>query len=121
MGTRGDRSDEGGHLVDDEVLAEEAMAYIIRNKGVFAADSWTGSSVANGTRTIEEINRWDASSTDKPSWVPEDVKALKGYKGAVKDPDNVVFFVGPPGAAHGAASNTWWGIKGGQVAAGLQA
>ena len=87
---------------ENEILAEEAMTYIIRNKGVFAADSWTGSSVANGTRTIEEINRWDQTSEDKPSWIPEDVKGLKGYKGDVQDPDNVVFFgMGNKGSTYG--------------------
>ena len=87
---------------EKEILASEAMAYIIRNKGVFSADSWSGSSVANGTRTIEEIKRWDSSAADKPNWIPSDVAGLKGYKGAVKDPDNVVFFgMGNKGSTYG--------------------
>ncbi|MBI3184052.1 MAG: hypothetical protein HYZ28_18110 [Myxococcales bacterium] len=86
----------------NEVLAEEALAYIVRNKGIFAADSWTGSSVANGTRTIEEIKRWPANAADKPSWAPADPSTLTGYRGKVKDPDNLYYFnLGNKGSTYG--------------------
>lgn len=86
----------------EEILGEEALAYIIRNKGVFCADSWAHSSVANGTRTIEEINRWSAGTADKPDWVPDDISTLEGYHGKVKDPDNVMFFsLGNKGSSYG--------------------
>jgi len=87
---------------DNEILGEEALAYIVRNKGVFSADSWKHSSVANGTRTIEEINRWAAGDADKPDWIPDDVASLKGYRGEVKNPDNVYFFsMGNKGSSYG--------------------
>lgn len=78
---------------ENEILAEEALNYVTRNRGVFVADSWSGSSVANGTRTVEQITRWTATSQDKPSWVPADASKLEGYRGQVKNPDNV-FFIG---------------------------
>ncbi len=78
----------------NEVLAEEALAYIIRNQGIFCADSWTGSSVANGTRTIDTINRWGARDANLPDWVPSaaERKELEGVRGKVKNPDNLYFF-----------------------------
>lgn len=86
----------------NEVLAEDALAYIIRNQGIFAADSWTHSSVANGTRTIDSITRWSVSDTDKPSWVPTDLANLEGVKGKVKDPANLMFFhMGNEGSSYG--------------------
>jgi len=87
---------------ENEVLAEEALAYVIRNQGVFCADSWTGSSVCNGTRTIEEINRWSGTDANKPSWVPADIAKLEGYRGPIKNPDNVYFFsLGNKGSSYG--------------------
>lgn len=87
---------------ENEILAEEALAYVVRNQGVFCADSWTGSSVCNGTRTIEEINRWSGSDTNKPDWVPADIAKLEGYRGPVKNPDNVYFFsLGNKGSSYG--------------------
>lgn len=86
----------------NEVLAEDALAYIIRNQGIFAADSWTASSVANGTRTIDSINRWTAADPQKPSWVPTDLASLEGYRGKVKDPANLLFFhMGNEGSSYG--------------------
>ena len=86
----------------NEILGEEALAYIIRNRGVFAADSWQGSSVANGTRTVEEINRWTPDSERSPLGFPADTAKLKGYKGAVKDPDKLAFFsMGNKGSNYG--------------------
>jgi len=86
----------------NEILGEEALAYIVRNRGVFAADSWQGSSVANGTRTVEEINRWTPDSGEKPAWIPADTAKLKGYKGAVKDPEKLAFFsMGNKGSNYG--------------------
>ncbi len=87
---------------ENEVLADEALAYVIRNRGIFAADSWTGSSVANGTRTIEEIMRWKVGDPEKPSWVPDKLDELKGYRGKVMNPDNVLFFrMGNKGSTYG--------------------
>ncbi|MEW5850084.1 MAG: hypothetical protein AB2A00_14945 [Myxococcota bacterium] len=86
----------------NEILAEEALSYIIRNQGVFCADSWTASSVANGTRTIEEINRWKAGDVEKPDWIPQDLNTLEGYRGPVKNPENLMFFsLGNKGSSYG--------------------
>lgn len=88
----------------NEILAEEALAYVIRNRGVFCADSWTHSSVANGTRTIEEINRWQASdgAAGKPDWVSGDLASLEGVRGKVQNPDNLLFFsMGNKGTQYG--------------------
>ncbi|MEE8408985.1 MAG: hypothetical protein V3T05_05230 [Myxococcota bacterium] len=87
---------------ENEVLADEALAYVIRNRGIFSADSWTGSSVANGTRTIEEIKHWKAGDGNRPEWVPDEIIELKGYKGEVKNPDNLRFFsMGNKGSTYG--------------------
>jgi len=88
----------------NEILAEEALAYIIRNQGIFCADSWTGSSVANGTRTIDSINRWAAGDANLPDWVPsaDERKTLEGVRGKVKNPDNLYFFqLGNSGSSYG--------------------
>jgi hypothetical protein len=86
----------------NEILSQEALAYIIRNQGVFCADSWTHSSVANGTRTIEEINRWKAGDAGLPDWAPTDVKEMKGYRGEVKNEDNLLYFsMGNKGSSYG--------------------
>lgn len=86
----------------NEILAEEALSYIVRNQGIFCADSWTHSSVANGTRTIEEIKRWSASDPNKPNWVPDDLASLKGYRGPVTNPDKLLFFsLGNKGSFYG--------------------
>jgi hypothetical protein len=75
---------------ENEVLADEALAYIIRNRGVFCADSWTHSSVNNGTRTIDALDRWKPGDPDQPSWVR--TNDTKGYRGEIQNPDNVMYF-----------------------------
>jgi hypothetical protein len=87
---------------EKEIIGEEALAYIIRNKGIFSADSWTHSSVANGTRTIEEIRRWTPGSADKPDWIPADTAKLEGYRGPVQNPDSLVYYnMGNKGTRYG--------------------
>jgi hypothetical protein len=99
------------HEDENEVLADEALAYIIRNRGVFCADSWTGSSVANGTRTIEAINRWKAGEADRPAWVPEEMAKLKGYRGPVKDPTKLTFFsLGDKGGSYYGGLKFWFEV-----------
>ncbi len=96
---------------EQEILADEALAYIIRNQGIFCADSWTGSSVANGTRTIEEINRWKSGDDDKPSWVPSSLDSLKGTKGPVKDKDKLYFFsLGDKGGSYYGGLKFWFEV-----------
>ncbi len=90
---------------ESEVLADEALAFVIRAGGMFAADSWTGSSVANGNRTVEEINRWRVGDPEKPSWVPTDLGTLSGYAGKVKDPKRLLFF------SLGKKNSEWNGMK----------
>lgn len=76
----------------NELLASSAIAYVLQNQGVIAADSSTDSAVSNGMHRFTAKRTYRADDPNAPDWVKEQVKQkLVGYRGPISDNSKLVF------------------------------